>query len=124
MSSDRIGRLFCGLYQVPLFLVESYWPGVSVARVAAADAKTLRALEELGDRSPVAQHLGSILVPGDELLLRVFAGGSIAEINEANARAGIPVERVVVIRALPPSPPPKIGKHPMQRPPSHRDHLR
>jgi hypothetical protein len=82
----------------PLFLVESYWPGVSAERVAAADAQTLRALEALGDHQ--ARYLGSMLVPGDELLLRVFAGGRPAVISEANRQAGIPVERVVRIIAL------------------------
>ena len=82
----------------PLFLVESYWPGVSAERVAAADAETRRALKALGDDQ--ARYLGSMLVPGDELLLRVFAGGSAALISEANAQAGVPVERVVRIVAL------------------------
>jgi hypothetical protein len=81
----------------PLFLVESYWPGVSAERVAAADAETLRALQSLGDQ---ARYLGSMLVPCDELVLRVFAGGAPAVIGEANARAGVPVERVVQIVAL------------------------
>lgn len=89
-----------GLFALPgpLFLVESYWPGVSAERVAAADAETWQALKVLGDDQ--ARYLGSMLVPGDELLLRVFAGGSAALISEANARAGVPVERVVQIVAL------------------------
>ena len=82
----------------PLFLVESYWPGVSAERVAAADAVTVRALEASGNDH--ARYLGSMLVPGDELVLRVFAGGTPAVINEANAKAGVPVERVVQIVAL------------------------
>lgn len=94
MSGDR------GLFarSGPLFLVESYWPGVSAERVAAADTETLRGLAALGDHR--ARYLGSMLVPGDELLLRVFAGGSPALIGRANARAGVPVERVVEIVAL------------------------
>jgi hypothetical protein len=82
----------------PLFLVESYWPGVSAERVAAADARTLQALEASGDHR--AQYLGSMLVLGDELLLRFFAGGTPALIREADGQAGIPVERVVQIVAL------------------------
>jgi hypothetical protein len=78
-----------------LFLLESYWPGVSAERIAAADLEIGRALEALGVR-----YLGSMLVPGDELVLRVFAGGSPAVIGEANARVGVPVERVVPIVAL------------------------
>jgi hypothetical protein len=79
----------------PLFLLESYWPGVSAERVAAADLEMTRALEPL-----CVRYLGSMLIPGDELVLRVFAGGSPAQISEANARAGVPVERVVQIVAL------------------------
>jgi hypothetical protein len=101
MTGELIGGLFSGADDGPLFLVECYWPGVSVSRVAAADAKTVRALEAFGDRTAGARHLGSIFVPGDELLLRVFAGGSTAIIEKANTLAGVPVERVVAILALP-----------------------
>jgi hypothetical protein len=96
------GRLCTG--SAPLFLVESYWPGVSAERVAAADAETQRALEVLGGGDQ-ARYLGSMLVPEDELLLRLFAGGQPALISEANARAGIPVERVVKVLALAPATP-------------------
>ncbi len=82
----------------PLFLVEAYWPGVSAERVAAADTETQRALAAMGDHG--ARYLGSMLVPGDELVLRVFAGGSPDVISEANAQAGVPVERVVEIVAV------------------------
>jgi hypothetical protein len=103
MSSADIDRLFPDRYAGPLFLVESYWPGVSAERVAAADAETRRALDELGDGSSVVRHLGSLLVPSDELLLRVFAGGSTALVDAANVRAGVPVERVVAIVAISPA---------------------
>jgi hypothetical protein len=84
----------------PLFLLESYWPGVSATSVGVADIETLRALEEFGEDRPAARHLGSMLVPDDELLLRLFAGGSPELIRAANVRAGVPVERVVRVVAL------------------------
>ena len=96
-------RLFPEAHAGPLFLVESYWPGVSAAAVAAADIETQSALRALGDRLTPVRPLGSILVPGDELVLRLFAGGPPALINDANKRAGIPVERVVEIVALAPA---------------------
>jgi hypothetical protein len=85
----------------PLVLVESYWPGVTAERVAAADAETLRALAALADRRSPARYLGSMLVPDDELLLRLFAGGAPELVRDANVRAGVPVERAVEIVALP-----------------------
>jgi hypothetical protein len=107
MTGELIGELFSDTEHSALFLVESYWPGVNVSHVAAADAKTVRALEALGDRTAGARHLGSIFVPGDELLMRVFAGGSTAIIEKASVLAGVPVERVVAILALPARLPPR-----------------
>jgi hypothetical protein len=103
MTGAGTDRLFWGASVGPLCLVESYWPGVSAAAVAAADIDTDSALRSLGDRLSAVRHLGSMLVPEDELLLRLFAGGPPALINEANRRAGIPVERVVEVVALAPA---------------------
>jgi hypothetical protein len=102
MTGTGIDRLFGGELAGPLFLVEAYWPGVSAARVAAADVETARALQGLGDGSHGADHLGSLLVPGDELLLRLFRQGSAELVKAANVLAGVPVERVVEIVALAP----------------------
>jgi hypothetical protein len=101
VTGEEIDKLFAGSGAGPLFLLESYWPDISAARVAAADIETARALGELGDDRPAARHLGSLLVPDDELLLRFFAGGSAELISAANTRGGVPVERVVGIVALP-----------------------
>ena len=79
-----------------LLLVESYWPGVSAERVLGADMRTRRSL------GPAGEHLGSLLLPADELLLRIFRGPSRELIEAANRSAGIPVERVVEILALAP----------------------
>jgi hypothetical protein len=101
MIGEAIDQLFPDPTAAPLFMVESYWPGVSTARVAAADAQTVHALEQLGEGGSTSQHLGSLLVPDDELLLRVFVGGTVELVTSANELAGIPVERVVAILALP-----------------------
>jgi hypothetical protein len=105
MTGEEIDELLRGPDAGPLFLLESYWPGVSAARTAAADIETVRAFGELGADRPATRHLGSILVPADELLLRLFAGGSAELITAANERAGVPVERVVEILVLPPARP-------------------
>ena len=104
MTSAAVPSLFADTRPRRLFVVECYWPGISAARVAAADAETRRVLEARRNHRLAAQHLGSILVPHDELLLRIFAGGSRSVIHVANVRAGIPVERTVEILALPPAP--------------------
>jgi hypothetical protein len=86
----------------PLYLVEAYWPGVTAALVAAADVATLQAFRDQ-EQGTTAAYLGSLLSPTDELVLRVFRGASADLVRAANERAGIPVERVVEILALPPS---------------------
>jgi hypothetical protein len=100
MAGEASGGLFPGGDRDPLFLMEAYWPGVSRERIAAAEIETDRALAEIDGRGTPARLLGSMLVPADELLLSVFAGGSLERITAASVRAGVPVERVVPIVTL------------------------
>ena len=76
------------------FLVERYWPGI--------DATTLRGLlprlEALAramtsDGTPV-EHLGSILMPVDEVVFSLFAASDEGLVRDLNARAALPVDRI------------------------------
>jgi hypothetical protein len=82
------------LLATPLFVVESYWPGISSDQVSAADERIRCAL--LGVRGgPAPRQVGSILIPTDELVLGLFVGGSAHQVEAANQQAAIPFERVV-----------------------------
>lgn len=89
---SRLSQLFAE----PLFLAECYWPGVSATHLASADRRTRETLDKINNSNGTAvQYAGSILIPTDELVFRLFVGGSVSLVEEVNLRAAIPVERVV-----------------------------
>jgi hypothetical protein len=82
------------LLTTPLFVVEAYCPGISSDQVAAADERIRCALFGVrGARAP--RQIGSLLIPTDELVLRLFVGGSAHQVEAANQQADVPFERVV-----------------------------
>lgn len=70
------------------FIVERYWPGVTVADVRLASA-ALQAGQ--GD----VRYLGSILMPEDEVALFRFVAASAEEVLAATEPAGLRCDRVV-----------------------------
>jgi hypothetical protein len=76
-------------------IAECYWPGVSREAALAADARARRCAGEAGLR-----YLGSLHVPGDELVLFEFGAGSADEVRDVAARAGLPADRVVEAERL------------------------
>jgi hypothetical protein len=71
------------------FIVERYWPGVTEAdvRLAAAALRT-------ADGADI-RYLGSILMPGDEVVLFRFDAVSAEQVAASGARAGLRCDRVV-----------------------------
>jgi hypothetical protein len=86
------------LLATPLFVVECYWPGITTEQLVAADERTGHALAHAAGGS--VRQVGSILVPTDELVLRLFVGGSTRLVEAANQQAAIPFERVVGAAAI------------------------
>lgn len=79
----------------PLFLAECYWPGITAEELTAADHRTQQALAEMGATAPAVRQAGSILIPTDELVFRLFLGGSIQALEAAHRRAAVPFARVI-----------------------------
>jgi Protein of unknown function (DUF4242) len=71
------------------FIVERYWPGVTEADVRAAAA----ALTGAGQAD--VRYLGSILLPGDEVVLFRFSAVSASAISKIGEQAGVRCDRVV-----------------------------
>jgi hypothetical protein len=76
------------------FLVERYWPGVDLATLRAAlprlEAAAL-AMTAAGDR---VEHVGSILMPADEVVFSLIAAGDEALVRQLNERAELPADRI------------------------------
>jgi hypothetical protein len=79
----------------PTYLVECYWPGLTVEAVAAADARARERAAVLRAQGSSVRFLGSLLVPGDEVAFFQFGGASADEVTRAAREAGLPLDRVV-----------------------------
>jgi hypothetical protein len=71
------------------FIVERYWPGVTEADVRLAAA----ALRSAGGAD--IRYLGSILMPGDEVVLFRFDAVSAERLVASGEQAGLRCDRVV-----------------------------
>jgi hypothetical protein len=71
------------------FIVERYWPGVTEAGVRVA-AAALRAAAGADIR-----YLGSIVMPGDEVVLFRFDAVSVQRVAACGEQAGLRCDRVV-----------------------------
>jgi hypothetical protein len=71
------------------FIVERYWPGVTEADVRRAAA----ALRAAGGAE--IRYLGSILMPGDEVVLFRFDAVSAQQVAASGEKAGLRCDRLV-----------------------------
>lgn len=76
------------------YLVEYYWPGVSVQKLAVAAEKIQRAAEDLRARGHDLQFIGSIFVPTDETVFCLFDGNE-ADVRSVSEQARVPFERIL-----------------------------
>ncbi len=76
------------------FLVERYWPGIDIATLRALLPRLESvALAMTAEGTPV-EHVGSILMPVDEVVFSLFAASDEALVRELNARAELPIDRI------------------------------
>jgi hypothetical protein len=76
------------------FMAECFWPGVKAADVRALDERARRSAAGTDVR-----FLGSVLMPGDEVVLCEFEGAADA-VRLVAERAAIPFDRIVETRRL------------------------
>ena len=77
------------------YVVECYWPDDGEAALIAGAARATAAAQDVRAAGRRVEFLGSLLIPGDEVCFWRFAGESLAGVEEASARAGLAVNRVV-----------------------------
>ena len=83
-----------------LFLVERYWPGVDESLLRASLPRLERAAGEVTARGRAIDHVGSLLVPDDQVVFSVIRAESVELVLEVNERAGLPVDRVAPVTTL------------------------
>ena len=77
------------------FLVECFWPGVSIADVDELDRRAREVTRRSRRRGVAVRYLGSLLMPDDEVVLFEFQAGSAEIVAHTSVQAGLPFQRVV-----------------------------
>ena len=79
---------------VSTFLVERYWPGIDVTSLPAVLQRLDAAAQAMSAEGTPVEHLGSILMPVDEVVFSLIAAGDESLVREVNVRAELPVDRI------------------------------
>jgi hypothetical protein len=77
-----------------LYAAKCYWPGVTELELGRLAARVAVDPED-GSGEPARTYLGSLLFPGDQLVLCLFEASSVETVRGASERAGLPCERVM-----------------------------
>jgi hypothetical protein len=75
-------------------MAECFWPDVREETVDRAAARIRESAAELSGAGNSVELTGTILLPGDDVVLYLF-NGTAAAVQETCTRAQIPFERVV-----------------------------
>ena len=78
-----------------VYVVERYLPGLDQPRLVRLLGKLGEATADLRREGADVHYLGSTIVPADEACFCQFDATSEAAVAEANARAGVPFNRIV-----------------------------
>jgi hypothetical protein len=79
---------------VSTFLVERYWPGVDLDALRAALPRLEAAAAAMNASGTAVGHVGSILMPEDEVVFSLIAADDLQAVSELNERAGLPADRI------------------------------
>jgi hypothetical protein len=82
------------------FLVERYWPGVDLAQLRDALPRLEAAARAMTAEGRRVEHLGSILMPVDQVVFSLIAAGDESLVRQLNERADLPADRIAEAIAL------------------------
>ena len=92
MSAGAVGSTLDGM----VYVVERYLPGLSQPELLHSLERLERVAEELRSEGTPVRYLGSTIVPEDEACFCQFEGPSRSSVAEANHRAGLSFDRIVL----------------------------
>ncbi len=84
------------------YAVECFEPGVARASVAVAARRAREAAAALRAEGREVEHVDTLLMPDDEVVLHVFAADAPETARDASVRAGVAFERVIEVVSVPP----------------------
>ena len=76
------------------FLVERYWPGVDEATARQVVASLEGAALAMTAEGIPVEHVGSILMPADQVVFSLIAAADETAVRQVNERAAVPVDRI------------------------------
>ena len=82
------------------FLVERYWPGIDLAQlrdILPRLESAARAMTATGSR---VEHVGSILMPADQVVFSLIAAADESLVRQLNERVELPADRIAEAIAL------------------------
>jgi hypothetical protein len=80
---------------VPTYLVERYWPGVTIDQLIKAIDRGRRMMERMNGEGTSIHGISCILIPAEEVVFSLYQGPSEVAVRRLNDRAGIPISRIV-----------------------------
>ena len=82
--------------------MERYLPGIDepLARAGLADLE--RAARLMTDEGIPVAHVGSILMPADQVVFSLITADDESVVRQVNERAAMPLDRIATAIALPP----------------------
>jgi Protein of unknown function (DUF4242) len=82
------------------FLVERYWPGVDEAIARAVVSNLERAARAMTAEGTPVEHVGSILMPADEVVFSLIEAVDERAARQVNERADVPLDRIAAAITL------------------------
>jgi hypothetical protein len=76
------------------FLVERYWPGVDEAMARTVVSSLERAAEAMTAEGVPVKHVGSVLMPADQVVFTLIAADDEVAVREVTERADVRMDRI------------------------------
>ena len=86
--------------QTRTFLVERYWPGVDEVMARSVVSSLERAARAMTAEGIPVEHVGSILMPADQVVFSLIEAADEQAARQVNERADIPLDRIAAAIAL------------------------
>jgi hypothetical protein len=82
------------------FLVERYWPGVDEAIARSVVTSLERAARAMTAEGTPVEHMGSILMPADQVVFSLIEATDEQAARLVNERADVPLDRIAAAIAF------------------------
>ena len=82
------------------FLVERYWPGVDEAIARTVVDNLEREARAMTAEGTPVEHVGSILMPSDQVVFSIIEAADEGVARRVNERANVPLDRIAAAVTL------------------------